>query len=160
MPQQWWGCPRVLSHRCHHSQGPPCRKQAAVTVTSGRTACLIQLIMGKVPGVCTDVLLPCSGKSSRLQNCLSLFPAPHHSPSNLGRWAELPWQVPGEETGAARLPGLFKVTVFRQPAGCGYDNAGLRRVLFFLQCLIHPAHLSPLFAAFSPRISCALYIEL
>lgn len=51
------------------------RRQAAVAVTCGRrTACLIWLIMGRVPGGHTDVLLPRSGaKLTRLEH-VECFP--------------------------------------------------------------------------------------
>lgn len=121
----------VLNHLCHLSlaAGPilptvpvhPACRQAAVAVTGGRrTACLIWLIMGKVPRVHTDVLLPGSGKKNAHTARILCFPKCF---PNVPLFSEPDSQVTGEETEAESLAGVFKVThVSREHERSGYDN--------------------------------------
>lgn len=125
------GLSMVLNHPCHLSlaAGPilptvpvhPACRQAAVAVTSGRrTACLIWLIMGKVPRVHTDVLLPGSGKKNAHTARILCFPKCF---PNVPLFSEPDSQETGEETEAESLAGVFKVThVSREHERSGYDN--------------------------------------
>lgn len=73
------GCPGELNHPCASPLLPACRLRIRVQIggcgrDSGRAACVIWLIMGRVPGVHTDVLSPRNGKKLTLLEYVSCFP--------------------------------------------------------------------------------------